>query len=304
MLDIFTINDVPSCTVSPEDHARRSTFQKEACSDFVNSVKKLNGNFSIFDDITCGAELPDVVPFASNPKWKDLPFGAANTCGNASCGALQTAVVMNYLNDIAPDIAKLYFALTPSVTTIIKTLVNNGYRSWKLEKKPGAMSEPVATLEGIKERFPDDEEIQACGSLDEVFEKFGHPSGIGTNLFWLDNVIAAFSTDGIEIANQTRITSISKLLQNLIRGIVVPIRVENSVYLGDENRQGGHYVTWFRVENGMAVIVDTAMENTCGIYKIPVSQVINAIVANPNMAVVWDLEPAVIRLCIDTLKLY
>ena len=294
MFSIIGVEDVPSCTVSREEHIRRSDFQKEASDLFLQSVKELSGNYSIFNGLNCGAELPDSVPFASNPKWKDMPFGAANTCGNASCGALQTYVVINYFNNIASQSSKMLFEFNPTVSSVIDTLVQKGYRSWKLENKPGAMSAPVATLKIIQEGFPDDEEIQACTSLDEVFEKFGRPSGVGTNFFWLDNIIKLFSLDDkLEIGRDTRITSVGKILQNLSRGIVVPIRVENSVYLGDPDHKGGHYVTWFAVEDGNAVIVDTAMEKSCGIYTIPVSQVFDAITSGSGMAVVWDVEPAV-----------
>ena len=294
MFGIIGIEDVPSCTVSREEHIRRSDFQREASEEFLQSVKDLSGNYSIFNGLNCGAELPDSVPFASNPKWSNMPFGAANTCGNASCGALQASVVINYLNNIASPSSKMLFELNPTVSSVIDALVQKGYRSWKLENKPGAMSAPVATLDAIYERFPDDEEVQACTSLDEVFEKFGKPSGVGTNFFWLDNIINLFSLDDeLEIGRDTRITSVGKILQNLSRGIVVPIRVENSVYLGDPNHKGGHYVTWFAIEDGNAVIVDTAMEKSCGIYTIPVSQVMDAITAGPGMAVVWDVEPAV-----------
>ena len=294
MFDIIGIKDVPSCTVSREEHIRRSDFQREASEELLQSVKELSGNYSIFNGLNCGAELPDSVPFASNPKWKYMPFGAANTCGNASCGALQASVVINYFNHIASTSSKMLFELKPTVSEIINTLVQKGYRSWQLENKPRVMSAPVATLKIIQERFPDDEEVQACTSLDEVFEKFGRPSGVGTNFFWLDNIIKLFSLDDkLEIGRDTRITSVGKILQNLSRGIVVPIRVENSVYLGDPNHKGGHYVTWFAIEDGNAVIVDTAMEKSCGIYTIPVSQVMDAITAGPGMAVVWDVEPAV-----------
>ena len=294
MFGIIGIEDVPSCTVSRKEHIRRSDFQREASEEFLKSVKDLSGNYSIFNGLNCGAELPDSVPFASNPRWKDMPFGAANTCGNASCGALQASVVINYFNNIASPSSKMLFELNPTVSSVIDALVRKGYRSWKLENKPGAMSAPVATLDAIYERFPDDEEVQSCTSLDEVFEKFGKPSGVGTNFFLLDNVIKFFSLDDeLEIGRDTRITSVGKILQNLSRGIVVPIRVENSVYLGDPNHKGGHYVTWFAIEDGNAVIVDTAMEKSCGIYTIPVSQVMDAITAGPGMAVVWDVEPAV-----------
>lgn len=303
MFSIISIEDVRDCTVPKDVHIKRSDFQKEASDQFLQSVKELSGNYSIFKGLTCGAELPDSVPFASNPKWIDMPFGAANTCGNASCGALQTAVVINYFNSISSPSSKMLFELTPSVSSIINTLVEKGYRSWKLENKHGAMSTPVATLEAIQERFPDDEEVQTCTSLDEVFEKFGKPSGVGTNFFWLDNVIKLFSLDDeLEIGRDTRITSVGKILQNLSRGIVVPIRVENSVYLGDPDHKGGHYVTWFAVEDGNAVIVDTAMEKSCGIYTIPVSQVFDAITSGPGMAVVWDVEPAVSMLSKLTLN--
>ena len=296
MLDIITIHNIPEFTVSPEEHTKRNANHKKACEGFVASVKSLNGDYSIFDEMNCGAELPDMVPFANNPKWKDLPYGAANTCGNASCSALQTKVVLDYLDTIASD-KRIFADLTPSVMDIIYELTHRGYRSWKLASKPGTMVAPVATLDVIKKRFPNDAEIQNCQTLTEVFEKFGNPKGIGGSIFWLDNVIKLFSfDDAVEIASQTRIHTVKKVVQNISNGIVVPIRVQNSVYLGDENHPGGHYVTWFRIENGMAVIVDTAMEERCGVYRIPVKQLLEAILFNPNMAVVWDVEPAVLAL--------
>ena len=297
MFNTVSIKNVSDCTVPREEHIKRTNFQKEASDKFIQSVKELSGNYSIFNGLDCGAELPDSIPFASNPKWADLPFGATNTCGNASCGALQATVVINYFNSIASPSAKIFFELTPSVLSVIDTLVEKGYRSWKLENKSGAVSSPVATFEAIQECFSDDEEVQDCKSLDEIFQKFGMPSGIGTNFFWLDNVIKLFCLDKkIEIGRDTRITSVGKILQNLSRGIVVPIRVENSVYLGDSNRKGGHYVTWFAIKDGNAVIVDTAMEKSCGIYTIPVSQVLDAITTPSSIAVVWDVEPAVTTL--------
>ena len=303
MFKSIGIEDVRNCTVPREEHIKRIDFQKEASDKFIQSVKELSGNYSIFNDLDCGAELPDTVPFASNPKWNDMPFGAANTFGNASCGALQTAVVISYFNKIASPSAKHFFELTPPVLSIIDTLVNKMYRSWKLQNKSGVMSTPVATLDTIKERFPDDEEVQTCKSLNEIFERFGEPSGVGTNFFWLDNVIKLFNLDDkLEIGRDTRISSVGKLIQNLARGIVVPIRVENSIYLGNPSHKGGHYVTWFAVEDGKAVIVDTAMPETCGIYTIPVRQVIDAIAAGPGMAVVWDVEPAVSTLSTLTIN--
>ena len=294
MFNVISIADIPCCTVPREEYIRRSNYQKEASDQFIQSVKDLAGNYSIFNGLKCSAKLPDAVPFASNPKWKDLPFGAANTCGNASCGALQASVVLNNFNSIASSSSKMLFELTPTVLSVVDTLVQKGYRSWRLENKPGVMNAPVATLEIIQERFPDDEEIQACTSIDEVFEKFGKPSGVGTNFFWLDNIIKLFSLNNeLEIGRDTRISSVGKILLSLSRGIVVPIRVENSIYLGDPDHKGGHYVTWFAIKDGNAVIVDTAMEKSCGVYTIPVPQVIDAITAGPGMAVVWDVEPAV-----------
>ena len=44
------------------------------------------------------------------------------------------------------------------------------------------------------------------------------------------------------------------------------------------------------------------MPETCGIYTIPVRQVIDAIAAGPGMAVVWDVEPAVSTLSTLTIN--
>ena len=129
MFNTIGIKDIPCCRVLREEHIKRSDFQKDSSEKFVQSVKELSGNYSIFNNLDCGADLPDTVPFASNPKWKDMPFGAVNTCENASCGALQASVVISYFNNIASPSAKHFFELTPPALSIIHTLVNNMYRS-------------------------------------------------------------------------------------------------------------------------------------------------------------------------------
>lgn len=308
MGNLFSVNALPYFEVSSEEHKRRSANHVQSCHEFAESARAFT-DFSRFDNVSYGAELPDEVAFARNPKWKDHPFGAANTFAKASCGALAPKNALNVLARQAPKHLRAVFDFHPSVFEVANNLFEKGYRSWQFPKLKGGITSPTVSLEAVKRRHPDNEEVNQCKTEKDLISKFGNPVGIGTSFFFIDNLIKLISCKReIQIADETRVHSIEQFFSELEKGYCLLVRVWNSTYHDDKTREGGHYVLVTGIEEGYAVIVDSDMEKTLGIYKIPVKQLIGSIIYDwrgekdvpagdkelaycPGTAVVWSLAP-------------
>ena len=305
---LFTINALPEFQVTPEEHKQRSANHACSCHDFAESAVVFS-DYSLFDNVSYGAELPDEVALARNPKWKDLPFGAANTFEKASCGALAPKNALNILAFSAPKHLRAVFDFHPSVFEIANNLFEKGYRSWQFPNLKGAITSPTFNLDAVKRRHPDNEEVKACKDEKDLISKFGNPVGIGTSFFFIDNLIKLISCkQDIQVANETRVHSIDQFFWELKAGYGLLVRVWNSTYHDDKTREGGHYILVTGIENGNAVIVDSDMEQTLGICKIPVKQLVDSIIYDwrgeknapaedkelkfcPDTAIVWSLSP-------------
>lgn len=308
MGNLFNISALPEFQVSSEEHKQRSANHTCACHEFAESAKVFS-DYSHFDNVSFGAELPDEVIFARNPKWKDLPFGAANTFEKASCGALAPKNALNILAVQAPRHLRAVFDFHPSVFAFANSLFDKGYRSWQFPSLKGAITSPTVDLDAVKRRHPDNEEVKACKDEKDLIAKFGKPVGIGTSFFFIDNLIKLISCkQDIQIANETRVHSIDQFFSELEKGYCLLVRVWNSTYRDNKTREGGHYVLVTGIEKGFAVIVDSDMEETLGIYKIPVEQLVHSIIYDwhgeknataeekelkfcPDTAIVWSLAP-------------
>lgn len=305
---LLTVNVLPDFQVSPEEHKRRSANHASSCHEFAESARVFS-DYSRFDNVNYGAELPDEIAFARNPKWKDLPFGAANTFEKASCGALAPKNALNVLADQAPKHLRAIFDFHPSVFEIASTLFKKGYRSWQFPKLKGAITSPTVDLDAVKRRHPENEEVQTCKDEKDLISKFGNPVGIGTSFFFIDNLIKLISCkQDIQIANETRVHSVEQFFSELEKGYCLLVRVWNSSYRDNKAREGGHYILVLGIKEGSAIIVDSDMEETLGIYKIPVEQLVHSIIYDwrgeknapaedkelkfcPDTAIVWSLAP-------------
>ena len=270
---------IPRYELPAEEHKKRSCNNVTAGDEFKSSVKDFPEE--LLEKLDYMVELPDEIPMALNPKWRDRLFGAVNTVEKSGCVAFTSKVVLDH------------FSIPVSMESLLTEIENKGYRLWKLKNRKKQLSMAHPDLEKLKMAFPEDAEIQSCKTLEEVYEVAGEPDGIGGSAFAIDAIIKCLAphNNELSIGYDTRVRSFDKLLANLEKGYPVPLRVQNSVYHNDSNRVGGHYVTLFGIKNGKAIVVDSSFTETAGVRMLPVKQLLDAVTfANPSLVFVWDLS--------------
>lgn len=256
-----------------EQHRERQRLHMEAAKTLKKSIE--NFDFSKLDSIESLVELPDEIPMASNPKWANRQFGAVSTVEKSACVAFVSKVILDY------------FHIHISMLDLLSLIEDKGYRMWKLYKTKKTLNCPKAEYTILKKILADDARIQDCNTLEDIFDVFGEPVGIGGSSFLIDSILESISSKPIKVYDDTRIKTIDELISNLSMGIPVPIRVQNSIYHNDSSRAEGHYVTLFGMANGTAVVVDSSWES--GIRFMPVKQLFTAMIKNENLICAWNL---------------
>lgn len=273
----YTLN-VSDYIVSSSEQEEREMLHQEAAKDLAEDIK--NYDIESFNYQTITTVIPDSVPLKSNPKWHKRSFGAVNTV--EQCGSM-VFVSKLFLDEFGfRDI---------TMDSIIKEIVNKHYRLWKLENLDKVLVFPKASVEGIKSAFPNNERIQSCNSLDKIYSITGQPVGIGGSMYFMDNLICSIcEQNNIPITpyKDTRIREVDHIIDSLDSQCPVPLRVENSVYYDDPHYQGGHFVTLYGLDRGNAIVVDSNINSHAGINKLPVSQLFDAMIANPDLVCAWD----------------
>lgn len=276
--------------VPNEEHIERQKAHMDAARSLATSIRDYNINN--LKNYKCICKLPNLIPLNSNPKWSKRLFGAVNTVQKAGCLVFVSKLFLdefdfNYIE----------------VNSIIKEIEEKHYRLWKLANRDKTLSMPTISLEELKAEFPDDEPIQSCNSLDEVYSVAGNPVGIGGSMFFLDNLIYLVCRwNDIDVVKPysgssygTRIYNVDSLLENLEMGCPIPLRVENSVYLNDSSLKGGHYITLYGFNSGTAIVVDSNIDSNAGIKELPIKQLFDAMIANPNLVCAWNPSTVLLR---------
>lgn len=276
MTDFFDL--MPSIYVSPKRHEFRQFLHAKSGLDLENSVDSFD--FSSLIEENYSIDFPESIPFASDPKWKDMPFGPVGTIETSGCVVLTTKVILDYFG--YSDI---------SVEDITDFCVSRGYRMWKFPKLSKSLNLKEISLENIKKEFPDNSEVLNSKTLSDLYQKFGKPVGIGGSVYFIDNLISVLSNESekLNVGYNTRIRKVNDLIDNLKDGIPVPMRVNNRIYLDNPHKKGGHYVTLFAIKYGIAVVVDTSKEK--GLYSLPFERLMQAAIADPDLTCVWDFKP-------------
>lgn len=279
------ISSIPRLCISPKDfHCGRG-----AAILLAQAIRGYNFERFHICHLNCGPRLPEKIPIASNPLWANQPFGGNDTVERVKDAVLCTSVVLDYLAGHISD--KISLSDIPRIGELFYHFVSKNYCVWKPGSLPGLMYEPVATLDVYKKHFPDDEFIQQCTSIDEVFAKYQKPVCMNGAVDWFENIIKAFSqNDDVDIY----LCNVQEIIANLNREIPVPICVDNSIYSPDgTNINNHHYIVLFRIEGTEAVVVDPSKVETAGIHRLPVERLFKAISSSLIMAIAWDLRPAV-----------
>jgi len=219
------------------------------------------------------------VPMASNPQWANRPFGAVNTVEKSACVAFIGKMILDF------------YGFDISMEELLVKIENKGYRMWKLEKKAKTLNIPFAEVSAIKKQFHEDDPIQKCNTLEDIYELYGEPIGIGGSMFVIDNIIESIAIKPVRLYNDTRIHSVHQLLWNLINGIPVPIRVQNSIYHDDPTRKEGHYVMLIGISCGNAIVLDSSYDFGNGINILPAKQLFKAMLWDNNLICAWNLSP-------------
>lgn len=123
--------------------------------------------------------------------------------------------------------------------------------------------------------------------MESLYKITGKPQGIGGSMFLIDNVIQELakkeSTENKPV--NTRLDNIWEIYANIRKKIMVPLRVNNSIYYNDPKRKGGHYAILIGLDFGDAVMLDSVN----GFYRLPFQKLMKAATADENLIAVWDL---------------
>ncbi len=271
--------------VCPEEHHMRKSFHQRAGNSLAISIKKLlsSNNKKYLGSIHQNTLLAKAIELGYNnyfvkaSDYKDVPFGAVSTLEKAGCLAFLSYHILLF--------SKVETLSIEDLTNIIST---KGYRMWRFENNPKILNIPTLSLPDLKEIFS--EELSSCSSLDEVYEILGKPVGIGGSMFFIDNLIEYFSRSQTKKYQLTRLWNFDEILHNLSKGIPVPVRVNNSIYLNDPRKKEGHYVLLVGIDQGYAFIIDSNFNKTGCLTPCPIRDFLEAVIHNPGLIAAWNIS--------------
>lgn len=301
MLELSKLAQMPGYQVSADEHALRTAVHRKASNSLSESIKKYLARSkgleieyecatSDFIDRILTTESTDI--FASSP-GHDEPFGAVGTVGSAGCIAFVAYNIYQLYRDFYdrdyPNF--LYNVKDEDFQEIVNSVVQNGYRIWRFEKSKQNLSLPTIELDSVKKIFSANQDVQECKNLEELEKVLGKPVGIGGHMFFLDQFIATLG-GGVPYFT-TRIWTVQQLFDRICSGTPVPIRINNSIFCGDKNMSGGHYVIWLGIDtdnSGEAVVIDSRNSQT--VVEIPVEQLLRSMIEDSEnyMTCAWDVQ--------------
>lgn len=271
--------------VCSEEHQMRKSFHQRSGDSLAITIRKLlsSNNKKYLNSIHQNVLLAKAILLANSNSfvkasdYTDIPFGAVSTLEKAGCLAFLSYHILLF--------SKIENLSIEDLTNIIST---KGYRMWKFENDKKSLNIPAISLPDLKEIFS--EKLSSCSSLDEVYEILGNPVGIGGSMFFIDNLIEYFSSSKTQKYQLTRLWHFDEILNNLSREIPVPVRVNNSIYLNDPSKEGGHYVLLVGIDQGYAFIVDSNFDKTNCLTTCPIRNFLEAVIHNPGLIAAWNIS--------------
>lgn len=311
-----SLNSIPEFTRSKEEHQLRSEYHKEKGKKFEDDYFFLYSNVSQADPSIFN--IPDNrmtylakylasskrFVYQKDPRWADVPFGAANTLGAAGSLVFEATnflILCYFLLDLKIEKPSLFHNGGESaVREINRLVVTKEYRPWSLEydsvKK--TFFAPKVKKQVVKEAFKDYPKVQKCRTIKELEEILGKPMGIGGHMFFMDELIAHIGHQSAIPYKETRLESFEEIEDNLKYGIPVPMRVNNSIFdntFGSDTpsnlprNSAGRYVICVGIENGNAIVIDANSKEL--LRTVPILTLYHAITADHGLTCVWDASP-------------
>jgi len=259
------LRDLYPCIISPEAYQEQKNIVEVFSKNWRASIERKIARKTKAPDVT--GFIPDQYYLASNSKWKEEPFGAANDMEHSGC----IIFVAKHLLD--------FYGVQTTVLDLKNLAVEKGYRAWKFEKTKKAFYTPKATLKEALQVLPESADKDTDQTLEDTEKYIGKPVGIGGMHILLDNIIAEYAC--CLPVQDTRLLLIEEVYQELKKGNMVPMRVENSIYLNDPEKEGGHFVILVEIKDQIATVIDPSI----GEDQIPVHVLFQA------ATVAWKVRP-------------
>lgn len=267
--------------VSAEEHKRRTELHLEKGRELKESVLAMTDeDWENVKKIQSYATYPHNILLASDPVFANINFGAVGTLQSSGCVVFVSAYIIDVVLNRRFDICEW-----------TDMVVEKGYRSWCFENYPKVSftSKNVSLIEAKSKLKGIANNIQNCENIEQLYAITGKAIGIGGSMFLIDNVIFELSGGSIYenmdvIINRTRLNSVTKIIDNLKKGFMVPLRVNNAIYHDDKTREGGHYVILIGLENGVAYVLDSSI----GFITLPFKRLIKAVVNDEKLIAAWD----------------
>ena len=273
----MNLHDLPKCQLPKEQHESRQRLhiaQGELLAESVRNWEFEKTHFYADLGTPCDY-MKSHIPMAH--MYKDLPFGAANTVERAGCVCFVSYYMMWDYANVRPQF---------TFEEWVKEVVEKGYRTWKFKNYPGTFTSPKVDIDEVLARFADKADLMCCATETQLLDKLGPAVGIGGSMYLLDNVIAEIRENSLcKPVEDTRLTSVSAILNGLEKWTYVPMRVNNGIYHDDPTMKEGHYVTLYGIEDQTALVWDSSI----GKVRLPFERLMKAAVADKGLIAVWKI---------------
>lgn len=275
--------ELRSFYVSKTEHKKRTEVHLKKGKQLKDSFEAMTKDeWNNICEINVFAKYPHNLILASDPIFSTIDFGPVGTLQNAGCVVFVSAYIICHFIDRRLDLRAW-----------AEKVIEKGYRSWCFENFPeiSFTSKNVNLAEVKKKLSTIEPEVLKCKTLDELYTITGPVKGIGGSMYLIDNVIYQLTKGNVfddmtTILSKTRLSSVSEIIENLINGYMVPIRVNNRIYHDDYLRDGGHYIILIGIDDGNAYVLDSSI----GFKKLAFKRLLESAVADKNLIAAWNLS--------------
>lgn len=258
MDDLGYLECLAPCMIPESQYKARKEAEKEMSEIWARSVEREAQRGFLAPDVI--GYVPEAIYMASNPKWQDEPFGAANNMEHSGC----LVFVAKQLLD--------YYGIRVSMLDLKDVVVEKGYRAWRFKNAKKTFFSPIATPKEAMEALSEGGHPTDLGSVEKIFDYLGEPVGIGGMHILLDNIIADYCHVPVVQVCETRFMHVVQMYKDLEERHFVPMRVTNSIYWNDPDKKDGHFVILVAIQNQEAIVIDSSI----GYHRLPISQLLQA----------------------------
>ena len=263
-----------NCQVLTTENAMKRITISRVCDKMCKSVRKFN--FSKINDVVATNDAPEVDSqiVLRVLKAPDVQFHPIENLEDIACACFTTYCILKKYSDSEITFEEWVYEV-----------VNKGYSMWRFSKYPEIVfSDTFINPTQVQKRFKEKVELSGLESKEHLKAILGEVEGLGCSESLFDNLITTLGN--VKAINQTRLTTVEQVIENLKNGFWVPMRVDNRLYSGDYRRSGTSYIILTGISKGTAFVFDP----TEGACNLPFEILMKAVAIYPKHIGIWDLK--------------